>query len=107
MLMSLSKQVLRSPVKLFLLCLVLFMAAQSFFVALVLGLLVVGYVKVLIRQQAKDAMAKAKAKAKAEEPVAATPAQQAPAATRTVEPQSQREYAKSAVVIPFRSGTRG
>jgi hypothetical protein len=103
MLMSLSKQVLRSPVKLFLLCLVLFMAAQSFFVALVLGLLVVGYVKGLIRQQAKDAMAKAKA----EEPVAATPAQQAPAATRTVEPQSQREYAKSAVVIPFRSGTRG
>jgi hypothetical protein len=105
---SLTKQVLRSPVKLFLLCLVLYLASRSFFVAGALMLMAIGYVRGLIRQQAKETMARAKAESDAEasRSVATPPAKQAPIATGSSGPQPQREYAKSAVILPFKTGTR-
>jgi hypothetical protein len=127
MLKVLFKDAIRSPGKLLALCLVVYLAAASFFVAGFLLLVAARWIQKSMQQKAK-AIAAAEAEAEAarieaeklaaaarvaqtaksavaDTPVAsaAGPAANDPSASRsTAVPQ----YAKSAVVIPFKAGTQ-
>jgi hypothetical protein len=116
MLKLLLKDLLKSPGKLLALCLVLYLATISFFVGLFLVALVVHSLKKAIVTKAK-ALEAAEAEAareladKAREQALAEAAQKSAAPTaaaaQPVQSAPQRQYAKSAVVIPLkRTGTK-
>lgn len=120
MLKLLLKDVLTSPAKLLACCLVIYLATMSFFVAGFLGLLAIRWIQKTVRQMEKAAEhAEAeKARAKQTQTAAPVPASASMDATRTAatvtdltpassEPTApKRQYAKSAVVIPLKTGTR-
>ncbi|MFL9876498.1 hypothetical protein [Paraburkholderia megapolitana] len=120
MLKLLFKDVLTSPARLLAVCLVVYLATLSFFVAGFLGLLALRWIHKSFKQMEKAAdLAEAeKAGAKHSQPAATVPASAGVDATRTAatvidltsaspEPAApKRQYAKSAVVIPLKTGTR-
>lgn len=118
MLELLFKHLFRSPGKLLALCLVVYLAAQSFFVGVFLAIVAARWVhKHLVlkakaleaaeadaaRELADKAREQAQAAAAQKSAGAATPAAEVATAASPV----QRQYAKSAVVIPMKkTGTR-
>ncbi|MBU6486220.1 MAG: hypothetical protein KGQ57_00155 [Burkholderiales bacterium] len=111
MLNLLFKDLIKAPGKLLAVCVILYLATMSFLIAFFLVALAARWVQTEMKKKAKAAEAAAAEAARAEAakpaavapnvvPVAAVPAA-APAA-----PMPQRQYAKSAVVIPFKTGTR-
>jgi len=115
MLKLLLKDAIKHPGKLLALCFVVYLASMSFFVACFLALLGAGLARKSIQQKVKAAeAAEAEAanaealKVQAAQPVAAATMTATAAANDTVAapPAPKRQYAKSAVVIPFKTGTR-
>ncbi|MGF6782053.1 hypothetical protein [Paraburkholderia sp. GAS334] len=122
MLKHLFKDAIKSPVKLFLLCFVVYMAAASFLVAAFLFLLGARWLhkQMMLKAKALEAAeveaSKAEvAKAAEAVTVVATPvdvkATPAPASANaandaSVEAAPAPQYAKSAVVLPFKTATR-
>lgn len=117
MLKLLFKDAIKSPGKLLALCMVVYLATMSFFVAGFVFLLAARWLQKTMQKKAKALeaaeaeAAKAEAlKAQAAQPVAAATvtATATAAANDTVAapPAPKRQYAKSAVVIPFKTGTR-
>jgi uncharacterized protein YdaU (DUF1376 family) len=126
MLKLLLKDAIKSPGKLLALCIVMYLASLSFFVAGFLVLLAARWIHKTMKQKVKaieTAEAEAEAEAariEAEKLAAAAKAAQATKATvaaanvasatgaandNTAEPMSTPRYAKSAVVLPFKTGT--
>ena len=125
MLKVLLKDAIKTPGKLLALCFVMYLASLSFFVAGFLALLAARWLHKTMQQKAKaNEAAEAEAEAarvEAEKLAAASRAAQAAKATdvtasvasatsaandtTAAEPTSNRRYAKSAVVIPLKTGT--
>lgn len=118
MLELLIKNAIRHPGKLLALCFVAYLATMSFVVSGLLFLLVVGWIPQKVKAAAK-AQAEAHAEARRAEAANAkvvVPEPVAKVQTVNVAPATNdaaaaplaphRQYARSAVVIPFRSGTR-
>ena len=120
MLKLLLKDVLTSPARLLAVCLVVYLASMSLFVAGFLLLLIGRWIHKSIKQleKAADAAEAEKAGAKHSQTAATAPVSAGVDATRTAatvidlnsassEPAApKRQYAKSAVVIPLKTGTR-
>jgi hypothetical protein len=108
MLKLLLKDAIRSPFKLLAACIVAYLAATSFFVALFIAVLAVRFFTQTMKKKTKDLEAAAADAARAEASKLVRPASPAVtvAAEETVAPTPARQYAKSAVVIPFKTGTR-
>ena len=111
MLKFLLANALRSPGRLLALCVVIYIASQSFFVALFVVGLVIAAIRSEIKKKLKAAeVQEAEAKQAEAEQLRSDIATAQPAKTEVpaepVKPAPVREYAKSAVVIPFRTGTR-
>ncbi len=91
----------KSPFKLFAICMVLYMAAHSFFVAIFLLVGTVVWIKKSVNAKANpDASAsnlKAVAASQPQPHVAAVPQKEEPTPIK-------RRYAKSAVVVPLKTG---
>jgi hypothetical protein len=112
------KNAIKHPVKLLALCYVAYLASMSFFVVGLLLLLAAGWIRQKVKAAAKaraEAVAEteraeaAKVKTVMAEPVAKVEhINVAPAVNdiTAAQPTPIRQYARSAVVIPFRSGTR-
>ncbi|WP_175772993.1 hypothetical protein [Paraburkholderia phenazinium] len=118
MLELLFKNAIKHPGKLLALCFVAYLATMSFVVFGLLLLLAVGWIRQKVRAAAK-AQAEAQAEARRAEAArvkAVNPDPVAKVETVNVAPATNdaaiapaappRQYARSAVVIPFRSGTR-
>lgn len=102
---------LKSPGRLLALCVVIYIASHSFFVGLFVVGLVIAAIRSEIRKKVKAAEAQqAEAKqAEAEQlrsDLAKAQSEKTEIPAEPVKPAPAREYAKSAVVIPFRTGTR-
>ena len=106
MLKLLLKDLVRSPARLLAVCLVIYLATMSFFVAVFLAVIAGRYIRNALIQKAHAVHAAAAEAARAEVSVATPPA---PAKAVPIEEPAvaalTRQYAKSAVVIPFRTGT--
>ncbi|WGS55097.1 hypothetical protein LFL96_34670 (plasmid) [Paraburkholderia sp. D15] len=109
------KDAIKTPWKLLALCLVVYLAATSLIVAIFLAFLGYAWVRKAIQQQAKTLAAAEAEAARAESappvvpvaPAVATGVAAAPAAPADApQPAPKRQYAKSAVVIPLKTGTR-
>jgi hypothetical protein len=112
MLKLLFKDAIKTPGTLLALCFVMYLASMSFFVAAFLLLLAARWLQKTIQQKAKavEAAEAEAARAQAAKPAVA-PATVAPTVAAANEataaqPAPKRQYAKSAVVIPFKAGTR-
>ncbi|MFL9995243.1 hypothetical protein PQR34_32400 [Paraburkholderia sediminicola] len=115
MLKPLFKDAIKTPWKLLALCLVVYLATLSLVVLIFVGFLAGHWLRKTIQQKTK-ALEAAEAEAKRAEaatpivpaaPVVATVTPANPAvAPAAAQPIPKRQYAKSAVVIPFRTGTR-
>lgn len=115
MLKLLFKDAIKTPWKLLALCLVAYLASMSVIVFIFLALLGCQWVRSTIQKNAR-ALASAGTESNRTEPASpvtpvtpatATVACPTPAASVGVSPSTpKRQYAKSAVVIPFRTGTR-
>ncbi|SIO72867.1 hypothetical protein SAMN05444172_9354 [Burkholderia sp. GAS332] len=115
MLKLLFKDAIKTPWKLLALCLVVYLATLSLVVLIFVGFLGGHWLRKTIQQKTK-ALEAAEAEAKRAEaatpvvpaaPVVATVTPANPAvAPSAAQPAPTRQYAKSAVVIPFRTGTR-
>jgi hypothetical protein len=108
MLKLLLKDAIRSPFKLLAICMVAYLAATSFFVGIFVAVLAVRFFIQTMKKKAKELEAADAEAARAEAAKPVVPASPAKAATpeEAVAPAPVRQYAKSAVVIPFRTGTR-
>jgi hypothetical protein len=118
MLEMIFKNAIKHPFKLLALCYVAYLASMSFFVVGLLLLLAAGWIRQKVKAAAKaqaEAVAETeraeatKAKTVMAEPVAKVEhINVAPAVNdiTAAQPTPIRQYARSAVVIPFRSGTR-
>ncbi|HHX4058055.1 TPA: hypothetical protein ACU967_006915 [Burkholderia contaminans] len=108
MLTLLFKSAFKSPFKLLALCLVLYIATTSFFVAGIVMLAVAHWAKTEFDKRRRAAQAPEVA----ERPAGSDAAQQlhraakVPAANDATESTPKRQYAKSAVVIPIKTGTK-
>ncbi|MCA8205234.1 hypothetical protein LGM71_29780 [Burkholderia sp. AU33545] len=108
MLTLLFKGAFRSPFKLLALCLVVYVATTSFFVAGIVMLAVAHWAKAEFDKRCRAAQTPETA----ERPAASDAAQQlhraakVPAANDAAESTPKRQYAKSAVVIPIKTGTK-
>jgi len=107
---------IKHPFKLLALCYVAYLASMSFFVVGLLLLLAAGWIRQKVKAAAKaqaEAVAETE-RAEATKTVMAEPVAKvehinvAPAVNdiTAAQPTPIRQYARSAVVIPFRSGTR-
>lgn len=115
MLKLLFKDVITSPWKLLAMCLVVYLATLSLIVFIFVLFVAGHWIRKTIQQKTK-ALEAAEAEAKRAQaappvvpvaPVVATVAPAQPAvAPAAAQPAPKRQYAKSAVVIPFRTGTR-
>jgi hypothetical protein len=115
MLKLLFKDALKTPWKLLALCFVIYLASLSIIVLIFLGFLAAHWIRKTIQQQTK-ALAAAEAEANRAgsappvvpvAPAVTTVASVTPAAAPDApQPTPKRQYAKSAVVIQFRTGTR-
>jgi hypothetical protein len=92
----------RSPLSFLLVCIGLYFAAHSFFAALLVGYIVLTWIRKSIRDAHRNDAETTDVKAP---PAGVTPPQKAEAgATATVTP-IKRQYAKSPVVAPLKTGT--
>jgi hypothetical protein len=107
MLKLLLKNAIRSPFKLFAACMVVYLAATSFFVGLFVAVLFARFVMQTMKKKAKELESAAADAARAEAVKPVVPASPAQVASPedAVASAPVRQYAKSAVVIPFRTGT--
>jgi flagellar biosynthesis component FlhA len=115
MLKLLFKDAIKTPGKLLALCLVVYLATISFFVLGFVLLLAARWLQKHMQQKAKALEAAEAEAAKAKvtrtetaQPVVAAALKVAAAANDNVAvaPAPKRQYAKSAVVIPFKTGTQ-
>jgi hypothetical protein len=108
MLKLLLRNAIRSPGKLLAICMVVYLAATSFFVAFFVAVLAVRFFIQTMKKKAKELEAADAEAARSEAARPVVPAAPVTAATpeESVSPAPVRQYAKSAVVIPFRTGTR-
>lgn len=119
MLKRVMKDAVKSPWKLLGICLVLYIASMSMFVAGAIGLMVLGHFRNEHRRKLKaihaaeieaQAEADAQAKADAQAAVRAKSTKRQAAANDATQPsaptQTEKQYAKSAVVVPFKTGSR-
>lgn len=111
MLKLLLANALRSPGRLLALCVVIYIASISFFVGLFVVVLVIAAVRSEIKKKLKAAEAQATETKQAEaeqlrSDFAKAQSEKTEVPAEPGKPAPVREYAKSAVVIPFRTGTR-
>jgi len=103
MLTVLFKDAIKSPAKVLALCFIAYFATISFVVTVFLVLLAAHWVVKEMKKKGKAILAaRAAADAKAEVASAATAA----ANDSNAKPAPMKQYAKSAVVLPFKTGTR-
>ncbi|MGQ7932225.1 hypothetical protein [Paraburkholderia sp. D1E] len=113
MLKLLLKDATKTPWKLLALCLVVYLATLSLVVFIFVAFLAGHWLRKTIQQKTKALEAAEAKRAEAATPVVpaapavatVTPANPA-VAPAAAQPAPKRQYAKSAVVIPFRTGTR-
>ncbi|MFC0403148.1 hypothetical protein [Paraburkholderia rhizosphaerae] len=107
MLKLLLKDAIKSPFRLLALCMAVYLAATSFFVGLFVAVLAVRFVVKFMKEKAKAIATEAADAARAEAAIPVMPVSPAVTATpeAAVEPTPAPQYAKSAVIIPFRTGT--
>ncbi|MDQ7980359.1 hypothetical protein QYH69_24275 [Paraburkholderia sp. SARCC-3016] len=108
MLKLLLRNATTSPGKVLAVCLVLYLASMSFFVGIFVAVLAVRFFIQTMKKKAKELEAADAEAARSEAARPVVPAAPVAAAMpeESVSPAPVRQYAKSAVVIPFRTGTR-
>ena len=115
MLKLLFKDAIKTPWKLLALCFVVYLASMSLIVFIFLGILGYAWVRKAIQQKTKALAAAEEEAARAESAppvvpvapaIAPVAASNTTATTEAPQPTPKRQYAKSAVVIQFRTGTR-